>query len=70
MKKLFLCFVIALFGVTAFGTIPSDAVVVYAQKKGGDRGKEKKDPPGPPIVRDKERPKPPPKDKPKKDRPE
>jgi len=65
MKKYFLCIVIALFSVTAFGTIPSDTAVVYAQKKGQDKGKEKKVPPGPPVVKDKERPRNPPKDRPK-----
>jgi hypothetical protein len=69
MKKFFLCIVIALFSVTAFGSFPSDAAVVYAQKKGEDRGKEKKDPPGPPVVKEKERPKNPPKDKPKGKKP-
>ena len=64
MKKFFLCVVIALFSVTAFGTFPTDATTVYAQKKGEDKGREKKDPPGPPIVKDKGQPKPP-KDKPK-----
>jgi len=69
MKKIFLCVVIALFSVTAFGAFPSDTATVYAQKKDRDKGKEKKNPPGPPVVKDKERPKPP-KDKPKKDRPD
>ncbi|HEX5735120.1 MAG TPA: hypothetical protein VF131_19975 [Blastocatellia bacterium] len=68
MKKIFLCVVIALFSATAFGSIPTDAAAdagaVYAQKKGENKGKEKKDPPGPPIVKDKGQPKPP-KDKPK-----
>ena len=68
MKKFFLCVVIALFSVTAFGSFPSDTAIVYAQKKGEDKGKEKKDPPGPPVVKDKERPKPP-KDKPKDKKP-
>lgn len=64
MKKFFLCVVIALFSVTAFGSFPTDTSVVYAQKKGEDKGKDKKNPPGPPIVKDKGQPKPP-KDKPK-----
>jgi hypothetical protein len=64
MKKIFLCIVIALFSVTAFGSIPTDTTTAYAQKKGEDKRKEKKDPPGPPIVKDKGQPKPP-KDKPK-----
>lgn len=61
MKKVFLAIMLALFGVTALGTMPSDAVVVYAQKRGEDK---KKDPPGPPVVKDKGRdskPKEPPK---------
>lgn len=64
MRKFFLCVVIALFSVTAFGSFPTDTAVVYAQKKGEDKGKDKKNPPGPPIVKDKGQPKPP-KDKPK-----
>ncbi|HSE99123.1 MAG TPA: hypothetical protein VLD57_12720 [Blastocatellia bacterium] len=55
MKKLVLAIFLAMFGVTTLGTLPSDCTAVYAQKKGGDK---KKDPPGPPVVRDK------PKDKP------
>jgi hypothetical protein len=71
MKKFFLCIVMALFGVTAFGTLPARDAIVYAQKKGDDKGKDKgrKDPPGPPVVKDKERPKNPPKDKPKDRKP-
>jgi hypothetical protein len=72
MKKFFLCIVIALFAVTAFGALPARDSIVYAQKKGDDKGrdKERKDPPGPPVVKDKERPKNnPPKDKPKNRKP-
>jgi hypothetical protein len=69
MKKFFLSIVIALFSVTAFGTFPSDTAIVYAQKRGEDKRKEKKDPPGPPVVKEKERPRDPPKDKPKGKRP-
>jgi hypothetical protein len=64
MKKVFLAITLALFSVTALGTMPSDAVAVYAQKKG--EGK-KKDPPGPPVVRDKGRDSKP-KDPPKRDK--
>lgn len=64
MKKVVLAITLALFGVTALGTVPSDAVMVYAQKKGEDK---KKDPPGPPVVRDKGRDQKP-KDPPKRDK--
>ena len=64
MKKVVLAITLALFGVTAIGTLPSDAVMVYAQKKGEDK---KKDPPGPPVVRDKGRDQKP-KDPPKRDK--
>ena len=64
MKKVVLAITLALFGVTALGTVPSDAVTVYAQKKGEDK---KKDPPGPPVVRDKGRDSKP-KDPPKRDK--
>jgi hypothetical protein len=64
MKKVVLAITLALFGVTALGTLPSDAVMVYAQKKGEDK---KKDPPGPPVVRDKGRDQKP-KDPPKRDK--
>ncbi len=50
MKKIVLLIAIALFGITAVGSMPSEDFAVYAQKK----GKEKKDPPGPPVVKDKE----------------
>lgn len=67
MKKFFLCIVIALFSVPTFGILPARDAIVYAQKKDGDKGKDKerKDPPGPPVVKDKERPK----DNPRKDKP-
>ena len=64
MKKVVLAITLALFGVTALGALPSDAVMVYAQKKGEDT---KKDPPGPPVVRDKGRDQKP-KDPPKRDK--
>jgi hypothetical protein len=55
MKRVILAIVIALFGITASGVAPIEASTIYAQKKGGDKGdKEKKDRPGPPVVRDKE----------------
>ena len=65
MKKVVLAITLALFGVTALGTVPSDAVTVYAQKKKGED--KKKDPPGPPVVRDKGRDSKP-KDPPKRDK--
>lgn len=57
MKRVVLAIIIALFGITASGVVPGQDLTVYAQKKGGDKGedkREKKDPPGPPVVRDKE----------------
>lgn len=64
MKKFFLYILIALFSVTAVGALPTgQASVAYAQKKGED--KPKKDPPGPPVVKDKE----PKRDERPKDRP-
>ena len=51
MKKLFLAIFLAVFGVTAFGSLPVDSAVVYAQKRKDDD--KKKDPPGRPIVKDK-----------------
>jgi hypothetical protein len=65
MKKLFLAILISVFGITALGTLPADCSVVYAQKK--DKGDKKKDPPGPPVVR--EKPKEKKDDKPKDDKP-
>ena len=71
MKKLFLYILIALFSVPAFGTLPARDATVYAQKKGGDKGKdrERKDPPGPPVVKDKGPKNNPPKDKPRDRKP-
>lgn len=67
MKKFFLIITMSLFGIAAVGTIPGDDSVVFAQKR--DRNEKKKDPPGPPVVRDKgkpEKPKEPPPPKGKK----
>ena len=61
MKKVILSIALAIFSVTAIGTLPTQSSFVYAQK-GND--KKKKDPPGPPIVKDKgqdQKPKEPPK---------
>ena len=61
MKKLFLAITLALFGMTNLSATTLSAASVYAQKKGDDK---KKDPPGPPVVKDKghdQRPKEPPK---------
>ncbi|HSB11591.1 MAG TPA: hypothetical protein VLM38_19035 [Blastocatellia bacterium] len=67
MKKCLLMITIALFGVVAVGTTPEGTSVVFAQKRDRDRDGKKKDPPGPPVVKDKgktEKPKePPPKGK-------
>jgi uncharacterized alpha/beta hydrolase family protein len=67
MKKFFLAILIALFSVTALGVSPFEAQTVYAQKKDEDKKKDKKDPPGPPVVREKDKEKPK-NDKPKKDK--
>jgi hypothetical protein len=57
MKKLFLATFMAIFGVTAIVVAPADHSVVYAQKK-GDKGEDKKkNPPGPPVMKDKPKPK-------------
>jgi hypothetical protein len=63
MKKAVLSIALAIFSVTAIGTLPTQSSFVYAQKRDD---KKKKDPPGPPIVKDKgqdQKPKPPPKGK-------
>lgn len=65
MKKIVLIVTLSMFGVTTAMTAPPSGSVVLAQKKGKD---EKKNPPGPPVIRDKgnkERPKEPP---PKRDK--
>jgi len=51
MKKIFIYIFLALFSITVMEIAPAGDVAVYAQK---DK-KEKKDPPGPPVVRDKEK---------------
>ena len=55
MKKVLLIIAITIFGAGAVGASPKPFMVVYDQKK-EDR---KKDPPGPPVVKEKkdERPK-------------
>ena len=61
MKKVFLAITLALFGLTSAPAAQVGIAAVYDQKKGDDK---KKDPPGPPVVRDKgrdQRPKEPPK---------
>lgn len=66
MKKILLLMMIAVFGAGATFASPLQYDSAYEQRKGGDK---KKDPPGPPVVRDKgkgEKPKDPP---PKKKRP-
>jgi uncharacterized alpha/beta hydrolase family protein len=65
MKKFFLIITLSLVGATAIFSPPGDSFVAYAQK---DKKDDKKDKPGPPVVRPKEkqeRPKEPP---PKKDK--
>jgi hypothetical protein len=59
MKKVVLAIILSFFGAWTLGVLPAAAPAVYAQKK-DDR---KKDPPGPPVQRDKkgdQRPKGPP----------
>ncbi|MGH9428204.1 MAG: hypothetical protein ACRD2L_18115 [Terriglobia bacterium] len=65
MKKLFLIVTLSIFGAAAMVTAPLCGSVAFAQKKDKD---EKKNPPGPPVIKDKgsqDKPKEPP---PKKDR--
>lgn len=67
MKKVGLAITLALFGATAVVAVPADPVpaAAYDQKRDDDR--KRKDPPGPPIVKDK-RGDQKPKDPPKKDK--
>jgi len=63
MKKVVLAITISLFGAWTLGVMSAATPAIYAQK----RDDKKKDPPGPPVQRDKrgdQRPK----DPPKKDR--
>ena len=68
MKKILLAITIAIFGVVAFDRVPGQEPAAYAFTGGDDKNKDrKKDPPGPPVVRDKQpKPKdpPPPRKKP------
>ena len=50
MKKVVLTVALAIFSVTAIGTLPAHSSFAYALKSDD---KKKKDPPGPPIVKDK-----------------
>jgi hypothetical protein len=50
MKKVVLTITLAIFTLTGIGTLPVHSSLVYAQKSDD---KKKKDPPGPPIVKDK-----------------
>ena len=50
MKNLFLIITLSLYGVTAVATAPAGGSVAFAQKKDKD---EKKNPPGPPVIKDK-----------------
>ncbi|HXG67981.1 MAG TPA: hypothetical protein VNO70_22985 [Blastocatellia bacterium] len=54
MKKLAVFIIIALVGLTAPEILPAQDSYVYAQKK-RDRDDKKKDPPGPPVVKDKDK---------------
>jgi hypothetical protein len=66
MKRVFLIITLAVFGATAVITPAGGPSVAFAQRKEKD---EKKNPPGPPVVRDKgkqEKPKEPPPRKEKK----
>lgn len=61
MKRVFLAITLALFALMNAGAAPLSEAVIYAQKKGEDKRKE---PSGPPVVRNKgqdSRPKDPPK---------
>jgi hypothetical protein len=61
MKNCLLIITISAFGIGAVGTMPGGPTAI-AQKK--DKDDKKKDPPGPPVVRDKggsDKPKEPPK---------
>ena len=65
MKKVVLIITLSVFGVTTMVSAPPNGSVALAQKRGKD---EKKNPPGPPVIKDKgsqEKPKEPP---PKRDR--
>ena len=53
MKKAFLIITLSLFGAVASVPTPGSGSVVFAQKK--DKDEKKKDPPGPPVIRDKEK---------------
>jgi len=50
MKKLFLIITLSMFGAAALVTTPGNCSVVFAQK---DKDEKKKDPPGPPVIKDK-----------------
>lgn len=63
MKKILLAITIAIFGVVAFDRIPGQEPSAYAFTVGDDKKDKKKDPPGPPVVRPKDK-QPKPKDPP------
>jgi hypothetical protein len=66
MKKVVLAITLALWGATAVVAVPAVSVpAAYDQRRDDDR--KRKDPPGPPIVKDKKGDQKP-KDPPKKDR--
>jgi hypothetical protein len=56
MKKIFTYIFLALFSMTVMGVAPARGAAAYAEFMVGQKDKkdrEKKDPPGPPVVRDK-----------------
>ncbi len=53
MKKAFLIVAMSVFGLTASLPVTGGSSVVFAQKK--DRDEKKKNPPGPPVIRDKDK---------------
>ncbi|MFY9554758.1 MAG: hypothetical protein WAV20_09280 [Blastocatellia bacterium] len=65
MKKVVLIITLSLFGVTAGFSTPGNPSVALAQKR--DKDDKKKDPPGPPVIKDKGR-RDQPKEPPKKDK--
>jgi hypothetical protein len=64
MKKVILAITLALWGATTVVAVPADFVSTSAYDQRRDDDRKRKDPPGPPIVKDKrgdQKPKDPPK---------